>query len=154
MTTSNPIDINNNFGLFKDNGVRYIKNIVLSVRYNSESIKELIDTSCNISKFYNAKLTILHVIPEDIEDIEINNIKLRTSSYLSKNNIVNDDIKIRVISSNDHIQSISNISILNDLLIVGTPKQDTLKRMLFGTGKDKIITSSTCSVLRLSIRKG
>ena len=47
------MNINSNFALFKDNGVRYISKVVLAVRPNSKDIKKLIDTTANLCKFYN-----------------------------------------------------------------------------------------------------
>ena len=41
-------NINSNFALFKDNGVRYIRKVVLAVRPNSKDIKKLIHTTANL----------------------------------------------------------------------------------------------------------
>ena len=55
-------NINSNFALFKDNGVRYIREVVLAVRPNSKDIDKLIRTTANLCKFYNASFTLLHVL--------------------------------------------------------------------------------------------
>ena len=55
-------------------------------------------------------------------------------------------------NSEDPTQTISEISAEYDLLVLGTPRKDTWKSMLFGTGKDKFATSSACNVLRLTLR--
>ena len=58
-----------------------------------------------------------------------------------------------LISSSDPIGTVSEITADFDLLILGTPRKDTWMTMLFGTGTDKFAVNSTCSVLRLTIKK-
>ena len=58
---------------------------------------------------------------------------------------------LRIEKSEDISDSVSKLTAEYDLLILGTPKKDTWKSMLFGTGKDKFAASSSCSVLRLTI---
>ena len=62
-------NINSNFALFKDNGVRYIREVVLAVRPNSKDIDQLILTTANLCKFYNASFTLLHVLSKDISKV-------------------------------------------------------------------------------------
>ena len=46
----------------------------------------------------------------------------------------------------------SEISVEYDLLIIGTPKHNDWASILFGTGQDKFVKNSACSVLRLTIK--
>tara|TARA_B100001758_G_scaffold81904_1_gene69604 strand:+ start:3761 stop:5968 length:2208 start_codon:yes stop_codon:yes gene_type:complete len=142
-------NINTNFALFKDNGVRYIRKVVLAVRPNSMDINKLIDTTANFCKFYNANFTLLHVISKDNTKEEIKKIKTSTQILLTK---YNDISKLRIETAEDPSELISEITAEYDLLILGSPKQDTWKSMLFGSGKDKFAANSSCSVLRLTIK--
>ena len=141
-------NINSNFALFKDNGVRYIRKVVLAVRPNSKDIKKLIHTTANLSKFYNASFTLLHVLEEKNQNDDIKNIMQNSNSLLSN---YKDISSLRIEKSEDISDSVSKLTAEYDLLILGTPKKDTWKSMLFGTGKDKFAANSSCSVLRLTI---
>ena len=141
-------NINSNFALFKDNGVRYIRKVVLAVRPNSKDIKKLIHTTANLSKFYNASFTLLHVLEENNQNDDIKNIMQNSNSLLSN---YKDISSLRIEKSEDISDSVSKLTAEYDLLILGTPKKDTWKSMLFGTGKDKFAANSSCSVLRLTI---
>ncbi len=141
-------NINSNFALFKDNGVRYISQVVLAVRPNSKDIKKLIHTTANLCKFYNANFTLLHVLPVNETNTKIKIIKNNAAQLLEKyKNISN----VRIESSENPTELVSQLTAEYDLLVIGTPKQDTWKSMLFGTGKDKFASNSSCSVLRLTI---
>ena len=141
-------NINSNFALFKDNGVRYIRKVVLAVRPNSKDIKKLIHTTANLSKFYNASFTLLHVLEENNQNDDIKNIMQNSNSLLSNYKEISS---LRIEKSEDISDSVSKLTAEYDLLILGTPKKDTWKSMLFGTGKDKFAANSSCSVLRLTI---
>ena len=54
-------------------------------------------------------------------------------------------------NSENPTELVAQLTAEYDLLVLGTPKQDTWKSMLFGTGKDKFAANSSCSVLRLTI---
>ena len=141
-------NINSNFALFKDNGVRYISKVVLAVRPNSKDINKLIHTTANLCKFYNANFTLLHVLPENETNNNLKIIKNNAVQLLDKyKNISN----IRIESSENPTELVAQLTAEYDLLVLGTPKQDTWKSMLFGTGKDKFAANSSCSVLRLTI---
>ena len=141
-------NINSNFALFKDNGVRYIREVVLAVRPNSKDIDKLIRTTANLCKFYNASFTLLHVLSKDSSKSNLEKIKNNSDLLLTEyNNIAN----LRIEYSDDPTLTVSELTAEYDLLVLGTPKKDTWKSMLFGTGKDKFAVNSACSVLRLTI---
>ena len=142
-------NINSNFALFKDNGVRYIREVVLAVRPNSKDIEKLIRTTANLCKFYNASFTLLHVLSKDSSKGSLTKIKNNSNLLLTEyNNIAS----LRIEYSNDPTLSVSELTAEYDLLVLGTPKKDTWRTMLFGTGKDKFAVNSACSVLRLTIK--
>ena len=143
-------NINSNFALFKDNGVRYISKVVLAVRPNSKDIKKLIDTTANLCRFYKANFTLLHVLPKGKTRNELKKITEKSNALLDRNKNI---ASLRIENSEDPTELVSELTSEYDLLVLGTPKKDTWKSMLFGTGKDKFAVNSSCSVLRLTINK-
>ena len=143
-------NINSNFALFKDNGVRYIRKVVLAVRPNSQDIKKLIDTTANLCKFYNASFTLLHVL--NIEETKETKYKIigKSELLLTKYKKI---ANLRIEQSEDPTNLVSELTAEYDLLVLGTPKKDTWKSMLFGTGQDKFAANSSCSVLRLTVNQ-
>lgn len=143
-------NINSNFALFKDNGVRYISEVVLAVRPNSKDIEMLIMTTANICKFYNASFTLLHVFSKDKTIDNLKEIKKNSELLLTEYKEISS---LRIEYSDNPTESVSELTAEYDLLVLGTPKKDTWKRMLFGTGKDKFAVNSACSVLRLTVNQ-
>jgi len=142
-------NINSNFALFKDNGIRYFSKIVLAIRPNSKDLKQLIETTSKISKFYNAKFTLLHIVTSNTSDEEIEKLKTNSKKHLIE---YSDYSEVRIEKSSTPIECVEEISSEYDLLVLGTPRKDTWKSMLFGTGKDLFATQANCSVLRLTIK--
>lgn len=150
---NNPIgwlmtNINSNFALFKDNGVRHIGKVLIALR-PGRSDKKFIDVADRISQFYNASFSLLRVVPEEISDEELDKLEDTSLALL---NSVKSESRLVVIKSNDSIETISKASASYDLLILGTPQKDNWITVLFGTGKDKFTEKSACSVLRLTIK--
>ncbi len=143
-------NINSNFALFKDNGVRYISKVVLAVRPNSKEIKKLIETTANLCQFYNAKFTLLHVMPQEYNKQDINKIKTYSNTLLNK---YKDIGNLRIEYSENPTNTVSELTCEYDMLVLGTPKKDTWISMLLGTGEDKFAVNSACSVLRLTIKE-
>jgi amino acid transporter len=141
-------NINSNFALFKDNGVRYIRKVVLAVRPSSKDISKLINTTATLCRFYNASFTLLHVFPEGSTKSNLKKIKNNSDLLLSK---YDNTAKLRIEYSENPTELVSKLTAEYDLLVLGTPKKDTWKSMLFGTGEDKFAANSSCSVLRLTI---
>ncbi|MDP5081127.1 MAG: amino acid permease [Winogradskyella sp.] len=150
---NNPIgwlmtNINSNFALFKDNGVRYISRVLIALRPGRND-KNFIEVADRIGLFYGASVTLLRVVSETIEDEEFEHIKVTSNQLLEE---AKSDCKVEIIKSNDSIETISNASASYDLLILGTPQKGDWISVLFGTGKDKFTEKSACSVLRLTIK--
>ena len=155
ILVSNPIGwlvthIDSNFALFKDNGIRHFGKILLALRPREDSL-EFIDVADRISRFYGASFTLLHVLPENMTQEEISAIKHKSQSQISSSNSIG---QVEIQQSKNIVESISTASANYDLLIIGTPEHGNWIRVLIGTGKDKIAESSTCSVLRLTIKGG
>jgi len=153
ILVSNPIGwllthIDSDFALFKDNGVRNFSRIVLALRPGRKD-KKFIAVADRICRFYNASLTLLHVVPTTIGSVAINEMKQASTKLLQK---AQANSEVVIIESNDSIEAISRISASYDLLILGTPEKDNWISVLFGTGKDKFTEKSACSVLRLTMK--
>lgn len=151
---SNPVGwlirhINSDFALFKDNGVRHFSRILLALR-PGRSDKNFVAVVDRICKFYNASFTLLHIVPEDFSEESVQQMKTGSEILLSNSSSVND---LKIVKSNNSINSIGTISAGYDLLVLGTPEKDNWRNLLFGTGKDKFALNSTCSVLRLTMRE-
>ena len=138
--------INSNFGLFKCSGLQKFEKILLSIRPDSPDANKLIKTTNIIANHYNTKFVMLHVVRDNLSKAEIAKIKLNAETKLIGTNGI-----VRIVVSNHPIDTVSELTAENDLLILGTPRKDTLKTILFGTGKDKFAVKATCSVLRLTI---
>lgn len=151
---SNPVGwlvthINSNLALFKDNGVRYITRVLIALRpgRNDQKFIEVADRIC---QFYQASFSFLRVVPETISEDEFEQLESASSKLIENSK---SDSKLVVMKSNDSIEAISKASASYDLLVLGTPKVDSWRSVLFGTGKDQFTENSACSVLRLAIKE-
>lgn len=142
-------NINSNFALFKDNGVRYIGRVLIALRpgRNDSNFVEVADRIC---QYYKASFSLLRIVGDQDSKEIVNKIE-RTSEQLLNQAKSNNDVI--VIKSNNPIETISKTSADYDLLILGTPQKDNWRSVLFGTGKDKYTEKSACSVLRLMIKE-
>jgi amino acid transporter/nucleotide-binding universal stress UspA family protein len=153
ILVSNPIGwllthINSDFGLFKDNGVRYISKILLALRPGREN-KNFIAVADRICQFYGASLTLMRVVPQTTTDEAIRQMQEDSKKLLQKA-VTESEVLIQ--RNDDSIEAISKTSASFDLLILGTPQKNNWVRILFGTGKDKFTERSACSVLRLTMK--
>ncbi|WP_394974450.1 amino acid permease [uncultured Croceitalea sp.] len=154
ILVSNPIGwllthINSDFALFKDDGVRYIGKVLLALRPGRRD-KNFIAVADRICAFYNASLTLLHVVSEKTDAETISEMEANSKKLLQK---VETPSMVIVQKDDDPINAISIASASFDLLILGTPQKDNWVDILFGTGKDKFTEKSACSVLRLTMRE-
>ncbi len=153
ILVSNPIGwllthINSDFALFKDDGVRHIGKVLLPLRPGRKE-KNFIAVADRICRFYNATLTLLHVVSEKTDSEATSTMEARSHELLKK---VATKGKVIIERNDDPIATISKMSASYDLLILGTPQKDNWISVLFGTGKDRFTEQSACSVLRLTMR--
>jgi len=141
-------NINSDFALFKDNGVRHISKVLIALRPGRKD-KNFIAIADRICQFYGASLTLLHVVPSHFSKDDI--VKMEESSLTILNKAMSMSNLI-ILKSDDSIEAISKTSAGYDLLILGTPQKDNWINVLFGTGKDKFTEKSACSVLRLTMK--
>ncbi len=137
--------INSNFALFKDNGVRYIRRILICLRPQKNDLT-FIQVAIQIASFYNAELTLMRVITN--QDQPKDTI-LKESEQLIQNS--GADINLILVESNDAPKTIIAASASYDLLVIGTPNDANFKNVLFGN-RDKLAEGAACSVLRLTLK--
>jgi APA family basic amino acid/polyamine antiporter len=153
ILVSNPIgwlltNINSDFALFKDVGVRHIGKVLLALRPGRKD-KNFIAVADRICAFYGASLTLLHVVSEIMSEEDEKTIRENSLKLLEK---VPTKSSVLIKRNSDSISTIANMSASYDLLILGTPQKDNWLSILFGTGKDKYTERSACSVLRLTMK--
>ncbi|WP_350286715.1 amino acid permease [uncultured Croceitalea sp.] len=153
ILVSNPIGwllthIKSDFALFKDDGVRYIGKVLLALRPGRRD-KNFIAVADRICNFYNASLTLLHIVPNSTDWDTINEMEANSKKLLEK---ADAPSMVIVQKDDDAIGAISKASASFDLLILGTPEKDNWISVLFGTGKDQFTDKSACSVLRLTMK--
>lgn len=141
-------NINSDFALFKDNGVRHFSKVLLALRPGRKD-KNFIAVADRICQFYGASLTLLHVVSESMDEETVSKMKSKSEKLLQKANVENE---VAIVASNNPVKAVSQTSSSYDLLILGTPEKDNWLSVLFGTGKDKFTDNSECSVLRLTMK--
>jgi hypothetical protein len=139
--------INSNFALYKCNGTQSISKILLSIRHDSLDYDEIILTTKNIAKHFNTKFTMIHIVPNNSSERMMENIKNKANNKLKET-----EAEILIVKTETPLEYISDISAEYDLLIIGTPRKDSWKDVLFGTGKDLFALHANCSVLRLTFK--
>ena len=141
--------VNSDFALFRDNGVRHISKVVMALRPGRKD-KNFVAIADRICKFYNASLTLLHVVPETMTDDAIDQLTEGSKKLLQK---AGSKSYLVVSRSNDPIEMITTMSAQYDLLIIGTPEKGNWQNVLLGQNKDKFADHSVCSVLRLTVKE-
>lgn len=141
--------IDSNFALFLDNGVRYMRRIVVAIRPGRQNPK-FIEACDQIAQFYGAELTLMRVTkptesPKEIIELEEYSQKLLVDCQ--------SPASLRVVQHSDPVQALSEASAEYDLLIIGTPDKENWLDVLMGVNKDRFAKNAACSVLRLTFKK-
>jgi hypothetical protein len=152
LFVSNPIGwlvthIDCNFALFKDNGVRYFRKILVALS-PGRTDPEFITACDRIADFYKAEITLVRVISTEATDQEADKHR-QDSEELIKNTI--SKCKTLILKGSATVSIIAKASAAFDLLIIGTPIKRNGLEVLFRTDKDKFVDEVACSVIRLSI---
>ena len=148
---TNPIgwllaNINSNLVLYRDNGIRYVGKVLLALRPGRKD-KNFIGIAKNVCDYFEASLTLLHVVPETSTTTETT--KHRSEEKLKQSGV---SASVVVLKSNNPVDTIAETSASYDLLILGTPEKDNWIKVLFGGGKDKFTERAACSVLRMTLK--
>ena len=153
ILVTNPIgwllaNIDSNLALFKDKGVRHVGKVLLALRPGRKD-RNFIEIAQKVCSFYEATLTLLHVVPESTTSRTIFDMEKKSSTKLEGNTVKSE---VSIVKSDDSVGTISGLSASYDLLILGTPEKDNWINVLFGGGKDKFTEEAACSVLRLTVK--
>ena len=97
--------------------------MLLAIRPNSIDIKKLIKTTDQLCQFYNASFTLLHVVSKELSDFEIQEIRKKANELLKD---IRTEAEMKIVRSNESIESVSDISAKYDLLVLGTPRKETI----------------------------
>ena len=140
--------LDSSFALFKDNGVRYIRKILIALAPGRNE-KSFIIACDRIASYYNAEISLIRVVPKNSSKSEIEKLHRKSEILLHNTHSKSDVI---ILQNNAPVKTISETSAAFDLLIIGTPLKSSRLDILLGTNKDKFADSAACSVLRLSIK--
>jgi len=140
--------VNSNFALFKDNGIKNIGKVLVALRPGRKD-KNFLAVAERICRFYNASLTLLHIVTPTFSKGAAKKMEAKSVGLLSGLKVKTE---LRIVQSEDPMGSMSELSSEFDLLILGAPEQDGWINVLFGTGKDRFTESAACSVLRLTMK--
>ncbi|MFT5383296.1 MAG: APA family basic amino acid/polyamine antiporter, partial [Saprospiraceae bacterium] len=109
--------IDSNFALFKDNGVRYIHKILIAMAPGKNN--ETFIMACDrIALFYNAEISLIRVVNPDMVQKDLNKLK-KQSEILLKG--CSSRTKLILEKGKQPVKKISKASAAYDLLIIGQP---------------------------------
>jgi len=140
--------VNSNFALFKDSGIKNISRVLIALRPGRKD-KNFLAIAERVCAFYGASLTLLHIVTPSFSKKAATNMESKSVQLLSGLKIKSD---LKIVKSENPLNSISSISSDYDLLILGAPEKDSWISVLFGAGRDKFTENSACSVLRLTMK--
>ncbi len=150
---SNPIGwlvthIDSNFALFKDNGVRYIRKILVALAPGRHD-PAFMEACDRIAIFYKADISLVRVVKQEASVQEIEDQRKASEQLLVDTKA---SAKVLVLISDEPVRTIAKASAAFDLLIIGTPIKSSRLDTMLRTEKDKFADGANCSVLRLSVK--
>ena len=125
LLVRNPIgwlltNINSNFALFKDNGIKNIGRVVLALRPGRKD-RNFLKVAERICKSYGSSLTLLHIVTPDFPKDQALKMKKKSASLLSELKIQTD---LKIVESENPTEMVSEVSAEHDLLILGAPEKN------------------------------
>jgi nucleotide-binding universal stress UspA family protein len=141
--------LNSHFALFKDNGVRYIRKILVCLRPGRDEVLFL-NVADRLAQYHRASFTLIRVLKENASDKECQDLMASSQQMLIKSKSSCD---VKIIRDNQTVEAIVKTASSYDLLITGTPANENIVRSLFGSGRDKFAETASCSVLRLTVKR-
>jgi hypothetical protein len=139
--------MNVNLALFKDNGVRYIRRVLISMHPNRNDASMVIIAD-RMARYNNASLNFMRILPEDASDEAVQDLTDKSRALLDSCNV---NGKVIVKRDNKPVIALEKASVEYDLMIIGTPEKANLLNLMIGTRKDKFTDHAACSVLRLTL---
>lgn len=140
--------LDSNFALYKDNGVRYVRRILLALHPGQEN-QAYLQAALDVAAFYEAEVEVLRILPPGSSEAE----QGRLAAALDESLLLRQSkAKMNIILSDNPVEVITQRSTAFDLLIIGTAMRENWRDLLKLSSKDKIAERAACSVLRLTIR--
>lgn len=140
--------LNSHFALFKDHGVRYIRKILVCLRPGRED-PLFLQVADQIAGYYGGEFTFLRVLREDTSSEVQEKLREESRQLLVGRKSKHD---LQFIFNDNAVEAILEAATAYDLLITGTPVNEDVLHILFGSGRDKFAERATCSVLRLTVK--
>jgi hypothetical protein len=140
-------NVNSNFALFKDNGVRYIRRVLVCLRPGKNDI-HFVTYADRIARFHKAELTLMRVVPEDVSAEEFSAIQQQSEALIEG---CQSPHELVLVKGKHPVKIISEASAGFDLLITGTPLEGSWRQIIYRRARDKFVESAVCSVLRLTV---
>lgn len=136
------------FALFKDNGVRYIRKILVALSPGKDNPSFII--ACDrIARFYNAELVLVRVAINNAPAAEVEQLRRNSETLVAD---TKSPSEVLILQGDNPVKLIAEASAAFDLLVIGTPLKKNRFDVMLGTDTDKFAEKAPCSVLRLSIR--
>ena len=139
--------MNVNLALFKDNGVRYIRRVLIGM-HPQRNDASMIIIADRMARYNNATLNFMRIMPEEATDEEVQALIDKSQALLDQCNV---QAKVIVKKDNNPVTAMENASVEYDLMVIGTPEKANLLNLMLGTRKDKFTDHAACSVLRLTL---
>ncbi len=147
FTTQSPIawlrsHLNCNLAIFRDNGVRYMRKILVVVDQDSND-GILARAAEQIAENNKADITFIYLTNKDL-DIEET---YKVEQYIR---LLSDDLSVRtaghIVKYQDKVETLEMLTVEYDLLIFNSNSQYRWYHV-FGTADDQIMAKASCSVL-------
>jgi len=137
-----------NLGVFRDAGVRYIRKIMVVVKFDKND-SLVVDTADHLAMVNKADITLVYFRKEledqtDTEEIESRLYDLTTNCHSRS--------FVQVISGRDKMNTLLGYTAEFDLVVFGS-KEHSFMSNVFGTNDDYLIEKAACSVLAVNSAK-
>lgn len=147
LTFHNPIGwlkshLHCNLAVFKDNGVRYVRKIIVLINADANDALVL-ETSDHLAEVNRADITLVKFTHENIS-VEKQRYEERFLDELASTLKAPSHTKVLV--GKDEISTLITETVEYDLLVLGST-DPTFKSNFFGSYDDKLIAKAACSVL-------
>jgi len=135
-----------NLALFRDAGVRYIRQILVYPERGSH-LDLVVSTADHMASIFNAEITFIRVASPDADETELS----AEEGYLKElGKGCKSTTHYLVFQDKKPLEKIIEMSAGYDLLVTGMPKEEPKINVILGTWKDALFEKAACSVLELA----
>ena len=136
--------IDANVALFRDVGVRYVREILV-VTEGDDLDPLVLDTADHLASVWKASVTVARWLPTGASQDELENARIRLSQL---SETCESPVTSQVITSENEVTAFSDASAGYDLMLMSRERTSAWQN-LWKTRHEAIATASTCSVLLL-----